>query len=180
LNVTKIGKFMPEQVKVKKDRSYTHQEILKLLQIADDRIKVVILLMCSGGLRIGAIPDLKIRSLEKLDNIYKITVYERHKEEYFSFTTPECTKSIDAYLEARKRYGEQITGDSYLVREQFDTRDIGIPRKVKKQTLMKKLVDISERVGIRIRGKSCVVRHEVAVDHGFRKFFTYFIFLFSN
>jgi integrase len=38
LNVTKISKFIPVQKKVKKDRAYSHEEIARLLEIADERL----------------------------------------------------------------------------------------------------------------------------------------------
>jgi integrase len=101
LNTSKISKFMPEMRKVKKDRGYTHEEISKMLEISDERTRVIILLLASTGMRIGAIPALRIRNLQ--DN--KITVYENDKEEYFSFITPECKQAIDTYLDMRSRYG---------------------------------------------------------------------------
>jgi integrase len=75
LNTKKISKFMPEQTRLRKDRGYTHEEISKLLEIADERLRVVILLLGSSGVRIGAIPSLKLGNLE--DN--KLTVYENAK-----------------------------------------------------------------------------------------------------
>ncbi len=42
------------------DKPYTHEQIAKLLEFADIRTKVMILLMCSSGMRIGALPTLKI------------------------------------------------------------------------------------------------------------------------
>jgi integrase len=71
----KINKYHGEFRKVIKDRPYSHEEIHRLLQIADLRMKVCILLMASAGLRFGAIPDLKMKHLEKVDNLYKIMVY---------------------------------------------------------------------------------------------------------
>jgi hypothetical protein len=53
----------------------------------------------------------------------KLTVYENDPEEYFTFITPECRRAVDAYLDMRKRYGEVLTPESYLIREQFDTND---------------------------------------------------------
>jgi hypothetical protein len=83
--------------------------------------------MCSSGMRIGAIPELRLRNLEKVQvaefTIYKITVYENDKEEHFTFCTPECAKAIDQYLEIRKRYDEKLNQNSILIREQFDKRD---------------------------------------------------------
>ena len=78
--------------KGKKDRPYTHQEIAKMLEKSDQRTRIAILLMCSAGLRVGALPSLKIRNLERIEkyNIYKITVYENEDEEYTTFCSPEC------------------------------------------------------------------------------------------
>jgi integrase len=80
LNTTKIGKFMPEQRRVRKDRAYTHEEISKLLEFTDERMRVIILLLASTGMRVGSIPNLRLRNLDDK----KITIYENAKEEYFS------------------------------------------------------------------------------------------------
>jgi hypothetical protein len=58
--------------------------------------------------------------LERINDIYKITVYVRDKEEYFIFCTPETAKEIDDYLEFRKRHGERISENSYLIVKKFD------------------------------------------------------------
>ena len=165
LNTAKITKFMPEQRKVKKDRSYTHQEISKMLEISDDRMRVIVLLLASTGMRIGAIPILKVGNVDMNNN--KITVYENATEEYFTFMTPECKQAIDSYLDMRSRYGEKINDDSYLVREQFDIRDkfaISRCRSVSSETLQWKLKDIARRSNVRNK--------QVPIAHGFRKFFT--------
>ena len=76
---------MPERRKVKVDRSYTYEEIGKMLEVADERMRAVILILASTGIRVGALPFIKLRNLK--DN--KLTVYERLGEEYLTFTTPE-------------------------------------------------------------------------------------------
>jgi integrase len=119
LNISKINKFVPENRKVRNDRAFTHEEISKLLDAADERMKVVILLLASSGLRLGAIFSLRIRHLQKR----KLLVYENDREEYFTFVTPECQKVVDSYLDMRSRYGEKIDNESFLIREQFDLRD---------------------------------------------------------
>lgn len=55
---------MPEPKRAIKDRAYTHEEIGKMLEIADERMRAVILLLASTGMRIGAIPTLKLKNLE--------------------------------------------------------------------------------------------------------------------
>jgi integrase len=123
VNSKKINRFMPPRVRIKNNRGYTHEEIQKMLSIADERMKAVILILLSGGMRIGSICDLHLRNAEKCQGVYKLTLYERESEEYFTFITQEATKALDSYLDMRKRYGEKLTPDSPLIREQFDIRD---------------------------------------------------------
>jgi hypothetical protein len=68
------------------------------------RDKMIVLLMASTGMRIGALAPLTIGSLHKIDvkeyssHIYKIIVYEGEPEQYYTFTTFECAAAIDDYL----------------------------------------------------------------------------------
>jgi len=158
LDTKHIREYLPEFRKSKKDRAYTHEEIQSLLDIADERFRAVILLLASTGMRIGAIPDLRLKNIEKIsinsteNEIYKITVYEGFNEEYITFCTPECTIAIDSYLTMRSRYGEKLDASSWLIREQFDVRDpfaISICKKVKGNTITRKLIDLAERALLR-------------------------------
>ena len=92
LNSKKINRFMPAKTRIRKNRGYTHEEIQKLLDIADERMKAVILLLVSSGCRIGSITSLHIRDLEKVGDSYKVTIYENQQEEYFTFVTPEAAE----------------------------------------------------------------------------------------
>lgn len=129
LNTNKIHQYLPEFRKSKKDRAYRYEEIHGLLDVADERMRTIVLLLASSGMRIGGIPDIRLRNLEKVEpnlypgGLYKITVYEGFKEEYVTYCTPECTRTIDEYLMMREQYGEELTTESYLIREQFDVRD---------------------------------------------------------
>jgi integrase len=76
--------------------------------------------LASTGIRSGILRSLKIRDLNKIDDIYKINVYSGDKEEYITFCAPETAKEIDCYLEFRKRHGEKITSDSYLIVKKFN------------------------------------------------------------
>lgn len=185
LDTKHIREYLPEFKRSKKDRPYEYEEIRRLLDIADERMRTVVLLLASTGMRIGAIPGLRLRNIEKVEidaatSIYKITVYEGFKEEYITFTTPECTAAIDSYLKMRERYGEKLNTDSFLIREQFDIRDpfaISKCKEVKGNTLTGKLIDLAVRAGIRqkevLEGKPHgTIRNDVPIAHGFRKFFT--------
>lgn len=161
LNIKKISRFMPEQVRTRKDRAYYHSEIKKMLDVSDLRMKAVILVMASSGVRIGAIPFLKLNNLE--DN--KLVIYENTKEEYFTFITPESRKAVDSYLDMRSRYGEKLTDDSPLIREEFNIRSIiGKARFMKVTGIKFQLDSIAKRSGVR--------NPDVVLSHGFRKFFT--------
>lgn len=134
---------MPERRKVKVDRSHTYEEIGKMLEVADERMRAVILILASTGIRVGALPFIKLRNLK--DN--KLTVYERLGEEYLTFTTPECQKAVNDYLDMRSRCGEILTGESLLIREQFDIRDqfqIRNPRQIKRDAIQWMIKDIVE------------------------------------
>ena len=171
--------------KHKKDRPYTHLEIQKMLEKADQRGRVAILLMSSSGIRVGALTSLKQRNLERIDkyNIYKVTVYENEDEEYITFCTPECATAIDSYLEYRQRHGEHpLKEDSPVIREQFDIHDeirATRPRALEEQSFRKMIRDIGLRSGVMEKmpileedvteGKR--QRRPVKETHGFRKFF---------
>lgn len=160
LNVKLIDRMLPEQRKVKTDRAYSHSEISKLLEIADERSRVIILLMASSGIRIGAVPFIKLKDLDNM----KLTVYGSSREEYFTFITPECKKSIDSYLDFRQRYGENTNDESYLIIKQPNIRNIVKPRPVSVTLLQYKIYDLCDRAGID--------KNNISVAHGFRKFFT--------
>ncbi|MGC2427635.1 MAG: tyrosine-type recombinase/integrase, partial [Nitrososphaeraceae archaeon] len=123
LNRKKIARYYPSDESTHDDRPYAVEEIRRILSVCDLRSKVMILLLASSGMRIGALPSLQIGDLTKttfkekdknLDlNVYKIQVYARSKSErYYTFCTPECYKAIRDYLDYRKRCGEKIEIDT--------------------------------------------------------------------
>ncbi|HEX2408542.1 MAG TPA: hypothetical protein VHJ38_15165 [Nitrososphaeraceae archaeon] len=65
--------------------------------------------MASTGCRLGGIPSLTLGNLKYHEKyqIYQVTFYENTKEEYYSFTTPECSNLIREYLDYRERCGER-------------------------------------------------------------------------
>jgi site-specific recombinase XerC len=71
LNWKKIAKVIKPFRKKANDRPYTTAEIAKMLEKVDQRGRIVILLMCSTGMREGAIHSIKIAHLQKLQDIYK-------------------------------------------------------------------------------------------------------------
>lgn len=181
INKEKIGKFLGESKKKNVDRSYTHEEIKSVLDIADLRFKVVISVLASTGIRIGPLPSLRLSHLSKIDSqgVYKFKIYENIKDEYFCYCSPECTNYIDSYLQYRSRAGERLSPQSPLIREQFDVNDIEQVRKQGRSISINSICNILSSLTIRsgVRqvnhfGKRGRERQAVPLAHGYRKFFT--------
>lgn len=179
LNWKKISKYLGENERAIADRAYTKDEIQRMLNSADLREKVIVLLLCSTGMRIGALVDLTLSKLHKMEehHMYKIKVYEKSRFSYSCFCTPECTTAIDTYLEYRRQCGEQFKPDTPLLRDQFDRNDslrCQHPKALVVQGLSGILCNLLIECGIRVRqpiieGQSNRVRKEVMLSHGFRK-----------
>ena len=191
INRKKIGKFQGEKIKAVKDRAYTKEEIQKIIENCDIKFKVVISLMASTGCRVGAIPKLKINDLKYIEEhkLYQIIYYVGTKDEYYSFTTPECSKYIKEYFEYRTRSGEKLTNNSPLIRDTFEINDlprIKSPRHLTKDTLVYYIRTIVIKAGLRenvpvigeegeekettSKDLKKSSRKTVALNHGFRKF----------
>jgi integrase len=79
LNWKKIKKFVNSDDKTGnetngRDRGYTHEEIQKILDFSDQRIKTAFLILASTGIRVSALRSLKVGDLEKIDDVYKMSL----------------------------------------------------------------------------------------------------------
>ena len=59
-----------------RDMGYTYEEIQRILEFADQRIRTMFLILVSAGSRVGALRWLRLRDLEKTNGLYKIVLYE--------------------------------------------------------------------------------------------------------
>jgi integrase len=189
LNKKKISRYIGEHVKTVKDRAYTIEEIKKILSCCNLKYKIVVTLMASTGCRIGAIASLKVKHLKyyKKLKLHQVFFYTNTKEEYYSFTTPECSNYIFEYLDYRTRCGEQINQESPLIRNDFQQDDMIRIQRPKPQTTYNfqfYLYEILITAGIRTPVKQDQdlnsnpknnnnkkrMRTEISANHGFRKF----------
>ena len=158
-----------------RDDAYTHEQINKVLSVCNLRSRAIVLIYCSTGIRLSALPPMKLRNIQKLGDSYKFTVYE-NDEEYYALCTPECAAAIDAYFQFRERYFEQLTPESPLIREEFDTVSLirKKPKHVTSAAIQWTISQLFNKVGIReidhVEG-GFRKRKKVKLIHGFRKFF---------
>jgi hypothetical protein len=190
LKSKKVMRYLPEFKRVVKDKAYTSEQIQQMLQTADSRTRMVILIMASTGCRIGALPDLTLGSLTAIPGygIYEIKFYEGTNNEYYTFCTRECaTTGIDNYLNFRKRSGEDISfnentnrwepADTPLIRLHFDISDslqIRHPQPMKLDGIASGLNYHMNKCGIRqvqhnTETSAHRARKDVAFAQGFRK-----------
>jgi integrase len=77
LNWKKLSKFRfimeePNADCQKKDRAYTNEDIQKMLSVASTKMKAMVLLLASSGMRVGAVPPLKCRHLMNVQSSEQI------------------------------------------------------------------------------------------------------------
>jgi integrase len=178
----KLNRYLPEDRKAMDDRAYTTEEIARLLQFCDYRLRALVLLLASSGIRIGAVSELLVKHLTKIEkyNLYKVRVYAGYKEEHYTFTTPEAATAIQNYFDYRQRYGERLDDNSPVIREQFNTDDILTikkPKSLNPNGLGDLIRESLHRAGIfgaqhMTEGQKIgQKRNAIPRAHGFRKFF---------
>jgi integrase len=69
INRKKLSKFLGEQKKTVKDQAYTHVDLTKMFQHATFRTRLLIAIYSSTGIRQGAVVDLKLKHLQKIEKI---------------------------------------------------------------------------------------------------------------
>jgi hypothetical protein len=145
--------------------------------------------MISGAFRIGAWDYLKWKHVTPIKNektgkviSAKMIIYSGEPEEYYSFVTPEAYCALEEYMMFRKNSGENITGESWLIRDvwattEFDTfknSTLGLvryPKKLKASGI-KSLIERAMRAqGLAKPLPNGVKRREWKSGHGYRKFF---------
>lgn len=119
-----------------------------------------------------------MQHLQRINDIYKITVYKNDPEEYITFCSPECAKAVDDYLEYRKRCSVIIKPSAPLIRQVFNKLNPIVsanPRAMGVGSIENIIYRAIYDSGIRekknmVKGQKRVL-HEVMQSHGLRKFF---------
>jgi len=184
-----LRRAMGKYRKILKADLLTKEEIARLLRAADPRMKALISLMATSGIRIGAAVRLQLKHIK--DDIwdtslpcYMIEVPQelsKEKEPYITFITWEAGEYLRDWLNLRKNQGEILTLESYL----FPGKLEGHLSRSRAEALFRELcfevgldmrpVSIkgkltAPRKGNRGRKEIPSVRYNVR-PHGLRKFF---------
>jgi hypothetical protein len=123
----KITRGLPRGRRYADDRIPTIEELKKLLEYPDRRIKAIVYTMASSGIRLGAWDYLRredVRPIEIDGKLVaaKIIVYAGEDEEYFSFISLEAFKELQHWMKYRESSGEVINDNNWLMRDLWDTR----------------------------------------------------------
>jgi hypothetical protein len=186
INWRKIKRGLPLRKDAADDRPPTKEEIKKLEEYPDRRIKVIVLIMLSSGIRVGAWDYLNWKHVKACyDNNNRIIaarllVYAGEPEQYITFMTPEAYKALSEWMDFRASFGEKISGDSPLMRDSWQTTNVNQRQRLGLATHAQRLKSsgvkrLLERAlweqGIRQPLKNGQKRHEWKAAHGFRKYY---------
>jgi hypothetical protein len=110
---------MPRGRRFASDRAPTIEEIRKIIEYPDRRIRCIVFTMASSGIRLGAWDYLKwghIKPTYKNGEVTAATVriYADEDEEYFTFITAEAYSSILDWMNFRMESGETINEGKLL------------------------------------------------------------------
>jgi integrase len=108
-----ISHSLPRVKKHANDRIPTVEEIKKLIEYPDRRIKPIVLLSISTGIRVGAWDYMKWKHIAPIKNengdimAAKLLVYPND---------PEAYNAVKEWMDFHASFGEEITGESWILR----------------------------------------------------------------
>lgn len=186
VNWKKITRGIPAGRKASNDRAPTIEELRKLSEYPDRRMTTIVYVMCSSGIRLGAWDYLQWKHVTPITHANgeiiasKLLIYPGDAEEYYCFITPSAYTALKEWMDYRSEHGENITGDSWLVRDLWQTTDMNYGAKFGVATYPKRLKSsgiksLLERA-IRSQGlckplPKGINRREWKGAHGIRKFY---------
>src|SRR3989304_123303 len=178
LNWKNITRRFPKGRQYGKDRAPSLEEIRSILKYPDSRIKPVILLLLSSGMRIGAFDYLNWEHIIPIEKdgqtLAKVIVYAGTNDQYYTFITPEAYRTVKEYMDYRVKHFEKTKGDSPVIRDLFlpEKGARGVPNEIKrlKSSGVKRLIeDALKKADLRPSLEGKRRRHEFQAAHGFRK-----------
>jgi hypothetical protein len=186
----KVTKGLPRGKRFSDDRAPTLDEIQKIIEYPDRRMKPIVYVMASSGIRVGAWDYLKwghITPIPDKENnsiivAAKMRVYADEDDEYFTFISSEAYHALKDWMDFRQSNGEEIANQSWIMRnlwntersERIDSKNkSGITNPIKLSSIgIKRLMERALwSQNLRVKNNTKSKRYSLQTDHGFRKFF---------
>ncbi len=182
---SKIRRGLPRGKSYADDRIPTVEEIGKILEYPDRRIKAIVYTMVSSGIRLGAWDYLRwghVRPVFDKENgmdvvAAKLVVYAGEDEEYFTFISKEAYDALNQWMKYREKSGELINENSWLMRNLWDTGVIQLrgfvtkPKRLASSGIKRLIERAIWAQGLRKKLDEGRKRHPFQAIHCFRKWF---------
>jgi integrase len=138
--------------------------------------------MVSSGIRVGAWDYLRwgnIRPIEEQGKIIaaRMIVYSGSDDSYITFITPSAYRELADWMKYREESGEEITEESWVMRDLWDTRVriynglVTIPKKLTAIGVKRLMERAIWAQGLRKKLEDGKKRHPFPTNHSLRKYF---------
>jgi len=138
----RITRGMPKGRRYANDRVPTIEEIQRIVEYPDRRIKPIVYTMASSGIRLGAWSYLRwghVSPIEKDGEIVaaRLRVYAEEEDEYVTFISLEAWNELSKWVNYRQDSGEVVTSSSWLMRNLWDVTTpkgagfVSVPKQLK-------------------------------------------------
>jgi len=166
-----IRRMIPAKVKSAGSIPWSTAQIKKMLDVSNSKRNTALIhFLSSTGARIGVLDhQLQFKHLVDMgDGCKGVLLYADSTEEYWSFLTPEASKSLEDYFEEREQDGEKFFPETPVFRQKYR---LGIekPRVLKSAGGRIILYRIIQKA--RIKRTKVNRNYDIQMDHGFRKRF---------
>jgi hypothetical protein len=178
----KLTRGLPRVKNYCHDRIPSVEEIRKLMEYPDRRIKAIVCTMASSGIRLGAWDYLRwgdIRPIERDGKVVaaQIIVYAGESEQYFSYISREAWLELTKWIQYREASGEKITEDGWLMRDLWNTRVaqgrclVSRPKRLTSLGIKRLMERAIWAQGLRKKLGPGKKRHPYQANHSLRKWF---------
>ena len=172
-----IKNQFPPLPRYSKDVAYSISQINKLCEYSDPRIKAIVYVMATSGIRVGAWNFLKNKHVIPVYREGKIIcailiVYDGEPEEYPTLITKETYDELQKWMELRRIGGETLTDESPLIRDLWDLdkdNDARIVNRLTEEGIASLIRRALKKQGLRGKLEEGKQRHNFKMNHGLRK-----------
>ena len=174
LNWKNLNRLLPRPQKTD-DRAYTREDIQRMLEASPTITdKLIIILFSACGFRVEAWDYFTWKDVEIFRNDEgellggSLLIYRGDPESYTTYFTPEAARYLEQYKEVWKGDIDSYPkpDDPLIKTVRFRT-----VRRLNYKGIKNRVEKIVSKIGLRPPLQLGMRRHEIALDHGFRKFF---------